>query len=142
MCGGRIVIPAGTTVLPNIYRIVTDPNQFPDPEKFHPERFLSPDGKYVKNDHNIIFSVGKLPKIKTESWTSSFFMVSISGKRDCLGKSLALTELFLFFSALMQRYTFKWADGTDLNNLSIEGKVGFTQNPPPFKVVVQRRIQK
>ena len=56
--GGRIRIPKGTTVMPHLFHIVNNPREFAQPERFNPERFLSPDGKYVKHEHNIIFSIG------------------------------------------------------------------------------------
>ena len=56
--GGKLVIPAGTTVMPNLSYIVNNPRVFPDPEKFNPERFLDSQGKYVKNEQNIIFGTG------------------------------------------------------------------------------------
>ena len=60
LLNGKWKIPAGTTVLPNLFHIVNNPEVFPDPEKFNPDRFLDGDGKYVKNDHNIVFSIGDL----------------------------------------------------------------------------------
>jgi cytochrome P450 family 2 subfamily J len=56
--GGKILIPAGTMMMPNLFNIVNDPEQFPEPEKFNPDRFLDENGKYVKHDHNIVFSTG------------------------------------------------------------------------------------
>ena len=64
-----------------------------------------------------------------------------TGKRDCLGKSLALTELYLFFAALMQRYTFRWINEANLDQLSIEGKVGFARSPMPYDVIISKRVQ-
>ena len=61
------------------------------------------------------------------------------GKRDCLGKSLALTEFYLFFTALMQRYNFRWIDEDNLDELSTRAEVGFTRGPPAFEVVVTKR---
>ena len=65
----------------------------------------------------------------------------MTGKRDCLGKSLALTELYLFFAALMQRYTFKWINEANLEQLSIEAKVGVTRCPMPYDVIISKRAQ-
>jgi cytochrome P450 len=56
--GGKLVIPAGTTVMPNLSYIVNNPKVFPNPEKFNPDRFLDSQGKYIKNEHNIIFGTG------------------------------------------------------------------------------------
>jgi cytochrome P450 len=63
----------------------------------------------------------------------------ITGKRDCLGKSLALTELYLFFSALMQKYSFHWIDEDHLEQLVTKPKIGFIQSPPPYQVIVKKR---
>jgi hypothetical protein len=57
-----------------------------------------------------------------------------------LGKSLALTELYLFFAALMQRYTFRWIDNENLDALNTKAKIGFTKMPPPYEVIVTKRV--
>ncbi len=38
LCG--VEIPKGTTVLPQISSVLRDPNIFPQPEKFQPERYV------------------------------------------------------------------------------------------------------
>ena len=103
-------------IFPNLHRITRNPEIFPDPDQFKPERFLNADGtKFVKNDHNIVFSIGK---------------------RDCLGKSLALIEFFLFFASLMQNYKFKSV--IDEKSLDLEPHVQFTQSPKPFEVIISK----
>jgi cytochrome P450 len=57
--GGKLLIPAGTTIIPNIRHIVNNPKEFPGPKKFNKDRFLDCNEKYIKHDHNIIFSIGK-----------------------------------------------------------------------------------
>ena len=113
---GSHVIPKNTMIFPNLHRITRNPEIFPDPDQFKPERFLNADGtKFVKNDHNIVFSIGK---------------------RDCLGKSLALIEFFLFFASLMQNYKFKSV--IDEKSLDLEPHVQFTQSPKPFEVIISK----
>jgi cytochrome P450 family 2 subfamily J len=56
---GQYTIPKGTTVFSNLHRVINNPKVFPEPRRFNPQRFLDKEGKYVKNDHNIIFSVGE-----------------------------------------------------------------------------------
>ena len=117
--GGKYLIPKGTCIFPNLYRITRNARVFTNPTKFMPERFLSPDGKYVKNDQEVTFGVGK---------------------RDCLGKSLALTEFFLFFANLMQRFHFT-SVFTDLDLINLEPRMGLTQTPHPFEVVIEKKLQ-
>ncbi len=63
-----------------------DPANFPNPEKFDPERFLDPStGLYRPHRAFVAFGVGK---------------------RECLGKSLAKLELFLFTSALVHKFKY------------------------------------
>ena len=71
-------IRKGTSIYPNIYTLHYDPEVFPEPEKFQPERFLSQDGKmFLKNDSVIPFSVGR---------------------RTCPGEIFAVDQLFLFIT--------------------------------------------
>ena len=63
----------------------------------------------------------------------------VLGKRDCLGKSLALIEFFLFFANLMQNYRFKATKPIDA--LDMEPHVQFTQSPKPFEVVISKNLQ-
>jgi cytochrome P450 len=66
-----------------------------------------------------------------------FFLFYFTGKRDCLGKSLALTELFLFFASLIQRYNFKSVE-TNLDLVDMRPVVNVTQAPKPFKVIMSK----
>ena len=79
------VIPKGTSIYPSIYTMHYDPEVFPEPEKFRPERFLGQDGKTViKIDSLIPFSVGR---------------------RACLGETFARDQLFLFITSLVQNFS-------------------------------------
>ncbi|GFN74308.1 cytochrome p450 2u1 [Plakobranchus ocellatus] len=76
-------IPAETVVLPNLDAVMLDENTWEEPQKFRPERFLDDTGALIKPDSFMPFSVGR---------------------RMCLGEALANTELFLYISALIQRF--------------------------------------
>ena len=53
------VIPKDTLVFSVLYHILRDPDYWPNPNSFMPERFLSPDGKQViKEERFIPFGVG------------------------------------------------------------------------------------
>lgn len=60
------------------------------------------------------------------------------GRRVCMGESLAKMELFLFFTGMLQRFTFSVPDGAPPPTL--EGDLSVTYMPKPFEVVVKERV--
>ena len=50
----------------------------------------------------------------------------LSGKRMCLGEQLARTELFIFFTSLLQKFTFRPPDNEEL---SLKFRMGLTLSP-------------
>ena len=77
-------IPANTMITPIMTEVLKG-DHWGDGKVFRPQRFLDDDGNVLKNKYFIPFSVGK---------------------RQCLGETLAKTELFLFFTGLVQQYRF------------------------------------
>ncbi|XP_069813049.1 cytochrome P450 2C29-like [Dendropsophus ebraccatus] len=85
-------IPKEATIIPFISSVLTDPSQWETPEVFNPGHFLDEDGQFR---------------------TRLAFMPFSAGKRVCLGENLARMELFLLFSALLQKFTFTLPPGTE-----------------------------
>ncbi|XP_035661541.1 cytochrome P450 2U1-like [Branchiostoma floridae] len=110
-------IPKGTQVMMNMYSLHMDPAYWPDPDRFDPERFLDAEGNVIK---------------KPES-----FMPFSGGRRVCLGEQLARMELFLFFSTLLQSFTFKTPVGAPPPNT--DGIPGLTFMPHPFQLLAIER---
>ena len=75
---GKIKLPKGTTVFANLFHIVNNPDEFPEPEKFNPDRFLDENGKYVKHDHNILFGIGNELDIFVKKW------FKLEQKQECI----------------------------------------------------------
>lgn len=64
------------TVIANIYAVHNDPAHWENPGEFRPERFLTPDGKVLKDEQWIPFSLGKsnesVPCLVQDIFASSF----------------------------------------------------------------------
>ncbi|KAL3862685.1 hypothetical protein ACJMK2_008638 [Sinanodonta woodiana] len=106
-------IPKGMQMLPDISSVLSDPAVWGDPENFRPERFVSEEGTLLKPDEFIPF---------------------FTGKRNCLGESLARMELFLFISALVQRFEIMPPEGETLDIKDVDGIFGGTHAPKPFYI--------
>ncbi|KAF8999671.1 cytochrome P450 [Cyathus striatus] len=54
-------IPKGTTIIPNVWRFMRDPNKYSSPEKFFPERSLSDANNHSPDEdpRNYIFGFGR-----------------------------------------------------------------------------------
>ncbi|XP_038189414.1 cytochrome P450 2J2-like isoform X2 [Arvicola amphibius] len=78
-------LPKGSMLHTNLTALHMDPNEWATPDVFNPEHFLE-NGEFKKRESFLPFSMGK---------------------RACLGEQLARSELFIFFTALVQKFTFK-----------------------------------
>ncbi|XP_029002035.1 cytochrome P450 2J4-like isoform X1 [Betta splendens] len=101
-------IPQGTAVMPNLSSVLHDESMWETPHSFNPQHFLDQDGKFRKREAFLPFA---------------------AGKRVCLGEQLARMELFLFFTSLLQRFSFSPAPG---EQPSLEFKLGATRYPKPY----------
>ncbi|KAK6187152.1 hypothetical protein SNE40_005240 [Patella caerulea] len=111
-------IREGTILLPNFYSVSHDEQTWGDPNNFRPERYLDENGELDKN--------------KTDLFTPFSL-----GRRKCLGEFLARMEVFLFFTAILQRCEFRKPASVEEYNL--EGSFGLTIKPEPYNVAVTLR---
>ncbi|XP_014794695.1 PREDICTED: cytochrome P450 2J2-like [Calidris pugnax] len=103
------LIPKGTVLITNLASVLFDKNEWEAPDTFNPGHFLK-DGQFWRRDYFIPFSIGK---------------------RSCLGELLARSELFLYFTSLLQKFTFRPPPNT---TLSLQFKLGITMAPQPYKI--------
>ncbi|XP_068136105.1 cytochrome P450 2K6-like isoform X2 [Hyperolius riggenbachi] len=103
-------IPKGTTIIPLLSSVLRDKVYFAKPYEFYPEHFLDEDGHFKNNEAFIPFS---------------------AGKRNCAGETLARMELFLFFTALLQNFTFQAPPGAVVD---LTPALSSTNSPLPHKV--------
>ncbi|KAM6415298.1 cytochrome P450 2J2 [Rhynochetos jubatus] len=102
-------VPKGTIVLTNLASVLFDKDEWESPDTFNPGHFLK-DGQFWKREYFVPFSIGK---------------------RACLGEALARSELFLFFTALLQKFTFQPPPAT---TLTLQPKLSMTMAPQPYKI--------
>ncbi|XP_069036881.1 cytochrome P450 2K1-like isoform X2 [Lepisosteus oculatus] len=111
-------IKKGTPVFPLLTSVLQDETQWETPHQFNPAHFLDPEGQFVKKDAFMAFS---------------------AGHRACLGESLARMELFLFFTSLLQKFTFSPPPGVQESELDLTPAVGFTLSPQPHQLCALRQ---
>ncbi|XP_078696180.1 cytochrome P450 2D6-like [Branchiostoma floridae x Branchiostoma belcheri] len=104
-------------VLLNLYSVHKDPAYWPDPDRFDPGRFLDAEENVINKPESSMPFGGR--------------------KRGCLGEQLARMELFLFFSTLLQSYTFRTPEGAPpptTDGVFSLGMDGLGLKPRPFKL--------
>ncbi|POI34245.1 hypothetical protein CIB84_002003 [Bambusicola thoracicus] len=102
-------VPKGTVLVPNLSSVMYDEKEWETPHSFNPGHFLK-DGQFWKREAFMPFSIGK---------------------RACLGELLARAELFLFFTSLLQKFTFQAPPDTILD---FKFTMGITLAPRPYKI--------
>ncbi|CAG5085168.1 Oidioi.mRNA.OKI2018_I69.PAR.g10827.t1.cds [Oikopleura dioica] len=87
--------PKNSQILGSLTAIMHDPKNFREPSKFIPDRFIDENGEFVNDPKVCGFSVGL---------------------RNCIGKSLAIEEYFVFATTLVENFEIKRLAG----NMDIE----------------------
>ncbi|XP_025265334.1 probable cytochrome P450 305a1 [Camponotus floridanus] len=113
---GGYTIPKNTTVLMNVFHNNMNPELFPDPTSFKPERHLKEDGTYRMDENIILF--GK-------------------GKRRCPAEAFAKNALFLLFISIMQKYRLLPVPGE--KSIKAEFTSGLIIAPKPYEVLIVPR---
>ena len=98
-----------------------DPEYWGDPQTFRPSRFL-------KKDLNDQWKIEKKER----------FIPFGFGKRVCMGENLAKAELWLFATAILQRFTVKKPEDHPIPDPKND-IAGLTRSPQPFYVQFESR---
>ncbi|XP_076192751.1 cytochrome P450 2D6 isoform X2 [Aptenodytes patagonicus] len=104
-------IPKGTTIITNLSSVLKDEAVWEKPNEFYPQHFLDANGQFVKPEAFLPFS---------------------AGRRACLGEQLARMELFIFFTTLLQKFTFVLPE--DQPRPREDGHFALTSSPHPYQV--------
>lgn len=98
-------VPRGATINLFSYGIHRDPDYFPQPLEFRPERFLRVDGV--------------AHAVPTEHSPFAFFPFS-GGIRNCIGQKFALIEMKIVLSQVMRKFRLKSLQKRDELELAVE----------------------
>ncbi|XP_069799404.1 cytochrome P450 2F2-like isoform X2 [Dendropsophus ebraccatus] len=104
-------IKKGTTFIPLLKSVNSDKTLFDNPENFDLNHFIDENGKLKK----------------TDTWTPFS-----AGKRMCFGKSLAVVEIFIFTTMMLQSFKIKSPVPPEKISVTPVG-VGFGHVPPNFE---------
>ncbi|EGN98514.1 hypothetical protein SERLA73DRAFT_169465 [Serpula lacrymans var. lacrymans S7.3] len=116
-------IPKGSIIVPNIWKMLHDPEVYKNPEEFNPDRFIASEGKPAETDpRGTCFGFGR---------------------RICPG--IVLAELSIFISCAMVSAVFEISKCVE-NGVSITPEIGQTSgtisHPKPFKCAITVRSEK
>ncbi|KAJ7770565.1 cytochrome P450 [Mycena metata] len=106
------VIPAGASVYGNHWSIVRDPEVFPDPERFDPQRWITPDGTAIREDLRV-FQFG-------------------FGRRVCPGSHVANKSLFINTALLLWAFRISQDPNKPIDTLAFTNTANV--HPLPFSV--------
>ena len=114
LCGYKI--PKNTLLIASTYGVHYDPEVWGDPEVFRPERFLNDEGKVNKN---------------LVAMTLPFS----TGKRSCIGESLARDQIYLYITSIFQRFSVHCSDDVRMDNT-----VGIIRVSKPYELTFTKRF--
>lgn len=117
------LIPKGSTIVVNTWAILHNPEIYPDPEEFKPERFLNPDGT-VRDDPTLSLAFG-------------------TGKRICLGRHFVDATIFIVTSSVLSVFDVTKAKDENGDEIPVKTAVivdrGIVIHPEKFECSILPR---
>ncbi|KAJ7638494.1 cytochrome P450 [Roridomyces roridus] len=116
-------IPKGTLILTNLYRLAHDPQAYPDPMTFKPERFIASEGKVTETDP------------RTFCWGF--------GRRICPGMHLADASIFMSCAMTLAVFDISKCIENGQAITPVHGNTtGTISHPLPYRCNVRPRSEK
>ncbi|PHT71995.1 hypothetical protein T459_22780 [Capsicum annuum] len=116
-------IPKGSRILVNCYAVQRDPNVWPEPDKFLPDRFLESSIDFRGHDFQLI-PFG-------------------SGRRSCPGMQLGITVIRLVVAQLVHCFEWELPNGMQPSDLDIDEHFGIvTSRQNPLMAIPTYRLNK
>lgn len=109
-------IPKDTHIMTHLDAVLHNEQTWGDPQNFRPERFIGPKGNLLNPEELAPFSIGR---------------------RLCLGEALAMAELFLFLSHVLQRYEI--CPERPGSPPKLDAILGISMAPVPHNIKIVRR---
>lgn len=119
---GDYSLPKDTTVVINAFAMHRDPNYWPEPEQFKPERWLATDGSC------------------NTAFNSDAFMAYGTKPRGCIGKLLSRNIFFTLIGNLVRSFEFEYiADPTKAEE-KMKSKLGYMRLPHAYDLKINQRV--
>ncbi|ETW82095.1 hypothetical protein HETIRDRAFT_475560 [Heterobasidion irregulare TC 32-1] len=117
-------IPKGTMVMPNTWAMLHDPEAYPDPEAFRPERFLTASGA-VREDPLLVSAFGY-------------------GRRLCPGRHVADTMMWIVVASVLAAFSVSRAKDAAGREIAVgcEYTDSLVSHPLPFRCAIAPRDQR
>ncbi|PSR70846.1 hypothetical protein PHLCEN_2v13287 [Hermanssonia centrifuga] len=127
--GGKAIgshfLPEGTQARLHFYSVQRDPRNFSDPNSFWPERWLIAGGHMAFSEklvHN-----------------PNAFVPFSHGPANCVGKSLAMSEMRIVICQMMQKVNMKFAPGWNSQNWERDLEDRYVTKKGSLPVIIEKR---
>lgn len=122
---GDFIIPAGSTVMLNVWALNMDPKRWPNPHKFDPTRFKNE----VRSEYDIATS--------NDPASPRHNYIFGAGRRLCQGIHIAERSMFLAMACLLWSFDISSPDHSTIDTEDLRG--GLAVSPAPFDCLFKPR---